>query len=309
MSEKASVIFMGTPEFAVPTLVKLNEEFGVKAVVTVPDKPQGRGKKQLPSPVKQKAAELSIPILQPDSLKDIDFVDKIKELTPDIIVVVAFRILPREVFSLAKLGTFNIHASLLPRYRGAAPINRAIIEGEKYTGLTSFLLDDKVDTGNILLQKKIEIPEGSTAGDLHDLMMPLSADMAVETCKMLLSGNFRTTMQDDSLACPAPKLFAENCRIDWNLPAERIVNFIHGTSPTPGAWTIWNGKRLKILRAELYKGSALSEPGSFSIEDDKFIIQCETGSINATEIQPQDKKSMKTADFVRGYRGETNGIL
>jgi methionyl-tRNA formyltransferase len=303
---KPNIIFMGTPEFAVPTLTKLNETFGVKAVVTVPDKPQGRGKKVLPCDVKIKAQELGISLLQPEKLKDEKFINELKTYEPDIMVVLAFRILPEEVFSISKIATFNIHASLLPKYRGAAPINWAIINGEKTTGLTSFILEKKVDTGNILLQKSIDIPEGATAGDLHDLMMPEAAQMAVDTCNLLLSGNYKLMKQDDSLASPAPKIFPEFCKISWNQHAEKVRNFIHGLSPFPGAWTIWNSERLKILRVE-YSCCGKGESGFFSINDKEINVQCEKGIVTLREIQLPGKRPMKTEEFLRGYRGTKSG--
>lgn len=303
---KPNIVFMGTPEFAVPTLVNLNERYGVKVVVTVPDKPQGRGKKVLPSEVKNKAVELGIPVLQPERLKDENFINELKDYTPDIIVVLAFRILPEEVFSISKIATFNIHASLLPKYRGAAPINWAIINGEKTTGLTSFILEKKVDTGNILLQKTIDIPDGATAGDLHDLMMPEAAQMAIDTCNLLLTGDYKLMKQDDNLATPAPKIFPDLCKINWNQHAEVIRNFIHGLSPFPGAWTIWNGVRLKILRVE-FSCCGKSESGRFSIMDVAMNVQCEKGIISLQEIQLPGKRPMRIQEFLRGYRGEKFG--
>lgn len=306
--EKPKIIFMGTPKFAVPTLEKLHQKYGICLVVTVPDKAQGRGLKLIPSAVKQKAVELDIPISQPEYLKSEDFIKTISDFKPDIIVVLAFRILPEEVYTLAKLGTFNIHASLLPAYRGAAPINWAIINGEKKTGLTSFLLEKKVDTGSILLTKEFEIPEGYTAGDLHDALMPLSADLAVETCELLLSGNYQLIPQDDSKASKAPKIFPQDCKIDWSLPANQVRNFIHGTSPIPGSWTILDDKRLKIFRAKVtdYKEGIA---GFFIIENSQFIVFCGEDAIIIDELQPEGRKPMKIKDFLNGYKGEKQGIF
>lgn len=306
--EKINIIFMGTPEFAVPALEKLHSEFAVKCVVTVPDKPRGRGQVTVPSAVKQKALELSLPVLQPETLKDENFIMELSGFQPDIIVVIAFRILPPAVFNTAKLGTFNIHASLLPKYRGAAPINWAIINGEKQTGLTSFLLEEKVDTGKIILQNSIDIPDGATAGDLHDLMMPIAASLAVDTCNLIIEGNNKPIMQDNNLATPAPKLFREQCRINWEQDAEIIRNFINGVSPIPGAWFDWEGKRYKVLRAD-YSSQGSGTPGSFYIENAKLNIYCEKGFISILELQPQDKKPMKNEDFLRGYRGELFGAI
>ncbi len=299
---------MGTPEFSVPSLEAVHEKFGVKAVVTVPDKPRGRGKKLLPSAVKTKALELNIPVFQPEKLKDEEFLKEMKSLEPDIFIVLAFRILPKELFTIPKIASFNIHASLLPKYRGAAPINRAIINGEEYTGLTSFILQEKVDTGSILLQNSLDIPEGATAGDLHDLMMPEAAKLALNTAELLLSGNFQRFQQDNSKATPAPKIFPDDCRIKWNMHARDLRNFIHGVSPVPGAWTMWDGLRLKIFRAN-YCSCGSGAPGSWKIENGRFLIHTSKGYIEPVEIQLQGKRAMKIKDFLQGYRGETEGIF
>ena len=297
---------MGSPEFAVPTLYKLHQEFGIKVVVTAPDKPQGRGKKLQPTAVKKMALELNLPVLQPEKLKDPEFIEKLRSFEPDIICVLAFRILPEEVFKLAKIASFNIHASLLPAYRGAAPINWAIINGEKETGLTSFILEKKVDTGNILLQQRIEIPQGATAGDLHDIMMPLAAQMAVDTCKLLINNNYTLIPQDETKSSLAPKIFPDMCKIKWHLHAEQVCNFINGMSPYPGAWTLWNNQRVKFLRAN-YSSCAKNTSGTFWIEKDKLFVQCDKGIVNILELQFPGKKIVKTSEFIKGYRGELKG--
>lgn len=304
--EKPSIVFMGTPEFGIPAFKRIHKEYGIKAVVTAPDKPKGRGKKVLPSPIKTLAIELGIPILQPEKLKDETFLKQLRELEPDIIVVIAFRILPEKVWGASKIGTFNIHASMLPNYRGAAPINWAIIKGEKTTGLTSFLLAQKVDTGEIMIQEKIKIPDGATAGDLHDLMMPTAADIALRTCKMLVSGDYSVYKQDHSKATPAPKIFPDFCKIKWDIPAEDLRNFIHGLSPYPGAWTMWNGKRLKLIRTT-FTNSGTGKPGSYFIENDQLFVYAKQGLLKVIELQVQGKKAMKTPDFLKGYRGEGFG--
>lgn len=299
---------MGTPEFAVPAMEKLHSEYGVAAAVTVPDKPKGRGLKLMPSPVKIAAGNYGIPVLQPESLKEPGFISQIEEISPDIIAVIAFRILPAAVYSKAKVASFNVHGSLLPKYRGAAPINWAIINGEKISGLTTFLLQEKVDTGFILLKKELAIPENATAGDLHDLLMPEAAILAAETVELLLSGNYSPIVQDESAACPAPKLYRENCRISWDLPVENIKNFIQGTSPVPGAWTKFEDKTLKILRCEL-DNIKLDFPGDFKIIEGKFYVQCLDGAISLKQIQPEGKNQMWVQDFLRGWRGATEGKL
>lgn len=308
MEKDCNIVFMGTPEFAVPTLEFINKFFKVKTVVTVPDKPQGRGLKLKPSPVKAKALELEIPVIQPESLKDDWFINELKSLSPDIIIVIAFRILPLQVYTLSKIGTFNVHASLLPKYRGAAPINWAIINGEEETGLTSFLLKEKVDTGDILLQQRVKIPENATAGELHDILMKIAPQFTLDTCNLLLSGKYNTQKQDNSKATSAPKIHPEFCKINWNSDARTIRNFIHGLSPYPGAWTILNGKRLKILKVE-YCQCGTGVPGSFSINNNHFIVQCLKGIISIVQLQTESKKAMKTAEFLNGYRGEKSGIF
>lgn len=301
------IVYMGTPEFAVPALKKLNELYDVKAVVTVPDKEQGRGKKILPSIIKTTALELGLPVLQPVKLKDPDFIEAIKKIEPDIICVIAFRILPEEVYSLAKLGAFNIHGSLLPKFRGAAPINHAIISGEKSIGLTSFLLNKTVDAGDILLQREMAIAENATFGDMYYKLMYISDDLAVETVELLVSGNYSPIIQDISKVSPAPKIFADDCKINWSDDAEKVRNFIHGISPIPGAWTLWNDNRFKVYRCEILNTDAKKEPGTFSIGKNGFIINCGVGAIKLKEIQLPGKKAQNIQDFINGYRGDTTG--
>jgi methionyl-tRNA formyltransferase len=307
-NKKLKIVYMGSPEFAVPALKKLNELFSVEAVVTVPDKEQGRGKKVLPSLVKTTAIELGLPLFQPVKLKDPEFIDEIKRINPDIIVVIAFRILPEEVYSIPQIGSFNIHGSLLPKFRGAAPINHAIISGEKVTGLTSFLLNKTVDAGDILLQREMPIPENATFGDMYDKLMNISADLAVDTVEILISGNFTAKHQDISLATAAPKIFSNDCEINWNQAAIEVRNMIHGVSPVPGAWTSWNSNRLKIFRAELIKCN--NKPaGSFHISKDGFIVNCRDAAIKLLEIQLPGKKIQNIQDFINGYRGDKDGIF
>ena len=308
MKDPLNIVFMGTPEFSVPILESINSNYNVLAVVTVPDKPQGRGRHEIPSPVKIKAVELGLPVLQPEKLKDEDFVQTIKDLNPDIIVVVAFRILPREVFTSAKIGTFNIHSSILPKFRGAAPINWAIIKGEKTTGLTTFLIDDKVDTGNVLLRDEFEIPEGFTAGDLHDFMMPRAVEIGMNTIELLKSGDYTPLKQDDSIATPAPKIFPENGIINWTLPAQEVIQMIHGFSPIPGARTRFNNQLLKIYRVRLNE-EILVESGHFLINKSGFFAGCSDGAIQIMEFQPEGKKAISFKEFINGYRGAASGMF
>lgn len=307
-SEKLRVVFMGTPEFSVPTLKAVAKEFNVVAVVTAPDKPRGRGRKLTPTPVKSAALELGLEVLEPESLKDDEFVDKLKSYDADIFCVVAFRILPEKVFTIPKIASFNVHTSILPKYRGAAPINWAIIKGETRTGVTSFVLDKNIDTGQIIGTKQLEITPTMTAGELHDAMMPMAAELAVESCHILSQPDYELSPQDDSLATPAPKIFREDCEIDFNLEAIDLKNFINGMSPIPGAWTEWEGKKVKFLKSELFDDKS-GKPAHFSIENDNFLLQTSSGSVKVLLIQPAGKKVMKMEDFLAGYRGNKEGKI
>lgn len=306
----ASIIFMGTPDFAVPTLIALHKEFGVCAVVTVPDKPQGRGLHLQASAVKRAAIELGITtILQPNSLKDEQFQQELYALEPDIMCVVAFRILPAQVYSMARKGAFNIHGSLLPKYRGAAPINWAIIRGEEQTGVTSFLLADKVDTGTMIDRRVVPITDTMTAGELHDALMPRAAELAVQTTHLLLGGTIYPEVQNDAQATTAPKIFRAMCVIDWTQSAIAIRNFIHGLSPSPGAWTLLDGKPCKILRAVVDTQHRHIAPGEYHRYDMALHIGCGTASLRIVTIQPEGKKVMAVEDFLRGWRSAERGML
>lgn len=313
-----NIVFMGTPDFAVASLHAIHKHFPVRAVVTVPDKAKGRGLVVQPSAVKKAALELGITtIFQPDSLKDTTFQEALSALQPDIIAVVAFRILPREVYTLARLGSFNIHGSLLPKHRGAAPINWAIINGDTESGVTSFLLADSVDTGAMLGKRTITIPDGMTAGELHDVLMPLSAELAVETCRMLISENITPLPQDEQEATRAPKIFRETCHIDWQKSAREVRNHILGLSPHPGAWTLMqDGKTLKIMRCALAEANSESnfvrslKQGEYCIEKEQWFVGCANGSrVQILEIQPEGKRVMSVSEFLRGFRGHHEGIF
>lgn len=305
---KPKIVFMGTPDFAVPTLEILNDKYEVSAVVTVPDKPQGRGRKIKFSPVKEKALKLEIPVLQPESLKDKSFIDELSNYKPDIICVVAFRILPPEVYSLANIETFNIHGSLLPKYRGAAPINWAIINGETKTGVTTFILDKKVDTGNILLKREVNITPDTTAGDLHDRLIIESTQIAVDTVDFLLTGRYHAESQNDEAATPAPKIFRDDCKIDFNKTATEVRNFIHGLSPFPAAWSLMDEKNTKFIRVEISERKNLS-PAEYEIDENKLYIGTNDNAIEVIEIKPEGKKVMKVEDMIRGFRGNLKGKL
>lgn len=302
----ARIIFMGTPEFAVPSLQALHHAFGVQTVVTVPDKPRGRGLEIHPSEVKSAAVELGITdILQPASLRDEEFRQQIADRSPDIICVIAFRILPKSIYSLAKIGAFNVHASLLPRFRGAAPINHAIMSGDTESGVTSFLLNDVVDTGTILLQQRCAIDDGMTAGELYARLMPLAASCAVATTERLLHGDITPLPQDEERATPAPKVFRTSSSLDLTQSRESVRNMIHGLSPSPCAWTMWNGQMLKVYRASLSGGH--TPPGMWRIDDHQLMVGCSDGELRFDEIQLPGKRRMNTVDVLRGYRGEQSG--
>jgi len=300
------IVFMGTPEFAVASLdILFNAGYDIVGVVTSPDRPAGRGKKIRMSAVKEYARNKQLPVLQPDKLRNPQFIHTLIELNPDIFVVVAFRMLPQVVWSIPRLGTFNLHASLLPDYRGAAPINWVLINGETRTGVTTFMIDDQIDTGNLLLQHEIEVPLEWTAGDLHDQLMHAGAELVLETVKGLEQGNLVPQPQDDSFFLhPAPKIFKEDCRINWERSAKQIYNHIRGLSPYPAAWTTLEGKIMKIFRAQI--GPALDEepPGSIVIEHDQSVLRvaCLDRWLYVEELQLEGKRRMSVSDFLKGYK-------
>ncbi len=295
------VIFFGTPDFAVNILQAVfNSEYEISAVVTVPDKPKGRGRVLSFSPVKEFALKNNLPVLQPENLKDENFVDQLRSFNADVFVVVAFRILPEEVFSIPAKGAFNLHASLLPKYRGAAPIQWALIKGEKETGVTTFFLKKKVDTGNIILQKKTEIEEEDDLGTLYDKLSKLGAEATLETLKMIEEGNVKPLPQDDSLATPAPKITKEICKIDWNKTAEEIRNLIRGLSPVPGAFFERNGKVYKVFKAKVVESNGLRE-GEIKQTKKEIFVGCKNSTLQILVIQPEGRKRMTADEFLRGY--------
>jgi len=292
---------MGTPEFAVPSLEALVESgHPPVAVVTGPDRPRGRGQKLLPTAVKTAALRLGIdPILQPNSVKDTHFIAHLRTLNIDLQIVVAFRILPREVFSLANLGAFNLHASLLPEFRGAAPINWALINGSTKTGVTTFFLKDKVDTGNIILQWPTSILPSDTAGTLHDRLAKLGARAVVETTHRICDGRAIERTQDNSLVTKAPKIFREDCQILWVKTAEQVHNHCRGLSPYPGAWTPWKSKVLKILGTKITEGSG--KPGTILHAQGALIVACQTGAVEITHLQAPNQRVLPSKDFLNGH--------
>lgn len=296
------IVFMGTPEFAVPSLKALVDAgFKPIAVVTGPDKAKGRGQKVSSTAVKVAAHTLGIQtILTPDDVKSESFSQSVKELAPDIMIVVAFRILPESVFSQAKQGTFNLHGSLLPKYRGAAPINRAIMAGDEETGVTTFLLQQKVDTGNILIKRKMTVGLNETAGEVHDRMSILGAGVVVETVRLILSGTYVAATQDHSQASPAPKIFREDCEIDWTKPALEVHNHIRGLSPYPGAFTHYDGKQLKVFSSVLGPQASSTTSGQVLANESTLLVSCGSGSLELLTVQLEGKRALSSAEFLRG---------
>ena len=295
------IIFMGTPEFAVPALDALvASHHDVLAVVTVPDKPKGRGQAMSMSDVKKRALELDLPVLQPAKLKDPVFLKTLHAFNPDILVVVAFRILPPEVYQLAPYGAVNAHASLLPKYRGAAPIHWAVYHGEKETGVTVFQIDKKVDTGNIILQEKIEILEEDTTGKLYDVLQKISADALLKALDMLESDKVEYLSQDDSLATPAPKVRPDTGKLDFNKSCDELSRSIRAFSPWPGSFFYLDGQRIKVSKASLEKADNTT-PGTIEILSKKqFAIHCKDGYFMPQELQSPGRRRMDVVDWLNG---------
>lgn len=295
------VIFWGTPDFAVPCLEKIiSSRHEVVAVVTVPDKEQGRGLKVSFSPVKQCALAHNIPVLQPEQFKAPEFIAELQSFSPDIFVVVAFKILPREVFSLPPYGSFNLHGSLLPKYRGAAPIQWALIKGDSVTGVTTFKIEDKVDTGNVYLWKELPISADDNFGSLHDKMSEIGSQATVETLDLIASGNFTLLQQDHSMACPAPKITKELCQISWDQPAVAIHNLIRGVTPFPGAFFMHKGNLIKLQKTKITDSLNL-KPGEFIQTKTELFAGCGEGTLQILELQREGKRKMPVEEFLRGY--------
>ena len=298
---------MGTPEFAVASLSALLEAgCNVVAVVTAPDKPAGRGLHVNTSAVKKFALEKNLNILQPEKLKNPEFIDSLQQLHADVQIVVAFRMLPEIVWNMPPMGTINVHGSLLPQYRGAAPINWAIINGESETGVTTFKLVHEIDKGNILMQEKIAISEDETAGELHDKMKIVGANLLVKTMEGLANGTLIETEQNNVSTGSlkhAPKIFTEHCKIDFNRPANVVHNQVRGLSPFPGAFTLLNEKMLKIYRTKKLNSSSPLQPGEFETDARTFLrFACLDGSVEVLELQLEGKRKMNIEEFLRGYR-------
>ncbi|MCD8312929.1 MAG: methionyl-tRNA formyltransferase [Bacteroidales bacterium] len=320
---------MGTPEFAVASLDKLvTEKYNIVGVVTVADKPVGRGQKVSESPVKQYAVEHNIPVLQPVSLKDPDFLAQLKALNADIFVVVAFRLLPKEVFTMPRLGTFNLHAALLPQYRGAAPINWAVINGENLTGVTTFLINEGMDTGHIFFREQYRVKRDDTAGIVHDRLMEIGATLVTQTVDAIIDKNYelqlqKSFIQGQEVLKPAPKITKELCHIDWNDSSEHIYNLIRGLSPHPAAFTFLTAEEGEPLQMKIYFGEycdsetcarmlsdahldAPAAPGTI-LSDGRtyFAIATADGAVSITDLQIQGKKRMDVRSFLAGFREPT----
>ena len=299
------IIFMGTPDFAVPSLdILVQNGLNVVAVITSTDKYGGRGgKKLIESAVKKYAISKEIPVLQPKNLKNPEFLEELASYKADLQLVVAFRMLPVVVWDMPKLGTYNLHGSLLPRYRGAAPINWAVINGDKYTGVTTFKLKHAIDTGDLMYQKKVQITEDDNAGSVHDKMMIAGADLILKTVKSIGSGDYKTFPQDESQVSKAPKIFHETCEIDFNRSSDEIYNFVRGLSPYPGAWMTLDGLEMKVFDTERSFEDNLATAGTIITDDKRYIkIAASDGYIVLKDVKLQGKKRMDIRSFLNGYK-------
>ena len=310
------IIFLGTPEFAVESLDKIVENgYNVVAVVTMPDKPAGRGHNLLQSPVKQYAVSKNIPVLQPVNLKDEAFVEQLRSYGADLFVVIAFRMLPKVVWQMPRLGTFNLHASLVPDYRGAAPINWAVINGDTKTGVTTFFLKHEIDTGDVIDRMSVEINPKDNVGDVHDRLMSLGADLTLKTLGKILDGTLETKPQsafadECQSPRPAPKIFKETCHVDWNRSVVDVHNLVRGLSPYPAAWSIieddgpLTGRQVKIFETQIDSSSSTNLiPGRMIvIGKDKIAVDCSDGRLLIKKLQLQGKKAMPADEFLRGAK-------
>jgi methionyl-tRNA formyltransferase len=309
------IVFMGTPEFAVTSLKALIESgFNVVSVVTAPDKPAGRGQKLQESDVKQFAKNLNIPVLQPEKLKDAEFIDQLRKLQADLQVVVAFRMLPEIIWSMPRLGTINLHASLLPQYRGAAPINWAIINGDKKTGITTFFIEKEIDTGKIIQYQEVEITDNDNAGTLHDKLMLSGAALLSKTVSSIKTGNYpqldqNSQLPEGTMLHPAPKIFKNTCKINWDNEIDRTYDFIRGLSPYPAAWTIFqNRQNDETLSAKIFETSKILDnhtmPVGTIVSDEKSVLKVAVkgGFLKIMTIQLEGKKKLGIEEFLRGFK-------
>ncbi len=302
------IIFMGTPEFAVPSLeILIENKFNVVAVITAPDKPKGRGQKLAFSPIKEVAVRHNVPVLQPTNLKDPGFIEELKTYNANLQIVVAFRMLPEVVWNMPSIGTFNLHGSLLPQYRGAAPINWAIINGEKETGVTTFFLKHEIDTGSIIFQEKETIHPVDTVGTVYERLMHKGAQLVLKTVKAIQEGDYPSLPQNENQEIKhAPKIFKETCEINWDQHSADIVNFVRGLNPYPTAWTTLAGKNFKIFKVSIStEVNKDNPPGDFITDGKKYLyIKTKDGWVSIEELQPEGKKRMAIEDFFRGNKLE-----
>jgi methionyl-tRNA formyltransferase len=299
------IVFMGSPEFAVPSLEKLhNSPHNVVAVVTGPDKRRGRGNEKSPTAVKKSALQLGLPVFEAEDLKSADIIDKLMTSDADLFVVVAFRVLPQVILDIPHIGSVNLHASLLPRYRGAAPIHHAVMNGETETGCTVFFLDEKIDTGNILQQEETGIGPDENSGSVYERLMHLGADLLLRSVQLIASGKYELYRQDDNEATSAPKIFPEDCRIDFMESKSRVYNKIRGLSPLPGAWAVLDGLRFRIheCRTSEYSSPDI-RPAQVIIDNNTVLAGCSDGVVELLKVQLEGKKIMEAAEFFRGYKG------
>lgn len=305
------IVFFGTPEFAVESLDKLIEAgFDISAVVTMPDKLAGRGHKLIESDVKKYAVAKGLRVLQPEKLKSPEFLEELREINADLFIVIAFRMLPEAVWQMPRLGTFNLHASLLPKYRGAAPINWAVINGETETGVTTFFLKHEIDTGDIIRQEKITILPEDNVGDVHDKLMHLGAQMVVDTVREIEKGNVISIPQPEGEHLAAPKIFKDTCKIEWNQPAEKIHNLVRGLSPYPAAWATFADEKhpdentdIKIYQTkEITEGLSNGAPGDLIVIKDRLFVSTVDKPLEILSLQPAGKKRMDASAFLRGYK-------
>lgn len=307
MSKELRIVFLGTPDFAATSLKKLvDSNVNVVAVITAPDKPKGRGKKLGVSAVKEYALEADLPILQPSNLKSPDFLDELRSFNADLQIVVAFRMLPVAVWDMPPLGTFNLHASLLPQYRGAAPINWAIINGETETGVTTFFLKHEIDTGEIIFQESEPIHPGDNVGSLYNRLMHKGADLVLKTVRAIANDDYPQIPQNTNQELKsAPKIFKDDCKINWEQPSEVIENFIRGLSPYPAAWSELDGKTIKIYQVRKSSAGTNKPAGEFYSDGKTFLrVNTKTGTLDIQDLQLEGKRRMPVQDFLRGYQFE-----
>ena len=305
------IVFMGTPDFAVPCLKTLNENYEVIAVITQPDRPKGRGQKLTPSPIKEYALEHNLTVLQPEKIKTSETEEQLKKLAPDLIVVVAFgQILSKAILDIPQLGCINVHASLLPKYRGAAPIHWSIINGETKTGITTMYMDVGLDTGDMILKEEVSISAKMNTGELHDTLMNIGAKTLLQTIKQIAEGSVVRIKQNDAKASYAPLLTKELERINWLLPAQEIYNLVRGLNPWPVAFSIFKGKKLKIWQTKVIDNVTIGEIGTvLSLTETGFTVQTGKGILEILELQPESKRKMTAKDFVCGNQISINDKL